>query len=776
MRRLFKVLGSAVLALILLVAGVAITLLRRPDLAINDRSAAWALERFATAFKPRWSRLEARAWSEGMGRQLLSLDTKDLCLSGPQPPWRVCFRRLFVRAEIELGPTGLRLVRVGRLLADVKELEADLSAPRPKAPEGDAARRPGGVPSWLSLIRLGAVRIDSPNNLLRLATGTVSASALAALPEDSPRALELEVLGTWIKPGSAERLSAKGRVLSDLWDGALTFLDADLDLASGRGAKAGVKATIRPEADGRLKLEAKAQARLAPYSLSVDAAGAGDRSGLRGLWSARFRDEKGLLRSAALERCRLEAALGEERPFPPGRGSLSCRYWLEPKPAGARSPRRLKGLFMAAGTVKNGKRLDGRARLTIEPTGDWYRFSGNLSLAAAGRLGKGVAGLRLTHDANAELKVPRFEDLVEYFRSTSFAIPAPLNVLHGPVELRVAGAGDSRSDPQRFDVEGSADLKNQVQRARLKLTGKILARRLWLAERKLEAELDLALDDVALQLPYLELQAPPKLAVDPRIKAEARLPEGGGEKLRLAPAARPAASPFSMALRIRTPAAPVRLSTNLIEDPVPLRFDMKLLQPGGVSGLIAAEPFNVELFRRRAQVERFRVTQSTGSSAGGLDASIRYKTPEAVIRILLVGSTEKPRVQLMSEPPMDRTQILSLLLFGKPPSALGSEEQSSIGATNAALTEQAFGLASLFVFASTPIEFVGYNPETQSYVVRFRLPGGATAELGSDLEERRRLRVRKRLTRSWALETELRRESQTERNAVTTFLEWFRRY
>ncbi len=235
-------------------------------------------------------------------------------------------------------------------------------------------------------------------------------------------------------------------------------------------------------------------------------------------------------------------------------------------------------------------------------------------------------------------------------------------------------------------------------------------------------------------------------------------------------------SPLSFRLHVSTPEKPVRLLTNLIEPPIPLRIDFTTSKPGGPAGTIRVEPLELELFRRKAKIERLEFIQRPGSKAPEIDAAIQRATPEAVIRILIVGSTSKPRVHFMSEPPMDRSQILALLLFGKPPSELDSDQVASVGHTNAALTEQAFGLASLFVFASTPIDYVGYNPESQTYAVRFRLPGGATAELGSKTEESRHVRVRKRLSRRWAVETELRREVSAERNAVATFLEWFQRY
>ncbi|MBI4376267.1 MAG: translocation/assembly module TamB domain-containing protein [Elusimicrobia bacterium] len=157
-----------------------------------------------------------------------------------------------------------------------------------------------------------------------------------------------------------------------------------------------------------------------------------------------------------------------------------------------------------------------------------------------------------------------------------------------------------------------------------------------------------------------------------------------------------------------------------------------------------------------------------------LDGKIVYQTADYRIDILLLGSTGKPRIELASDPPLERQEIIALLLFGREPSELDDDQAATVGNTDAALASQAFGLPMLFLLASTPVEYVGYNPETQSYSARLRLPGGASMELGSDLEESNRLRLRKRLARHWVIETELRGEE--EGNAITTFIEWFNRY
>ena len=145
------------------------------------------------------------------------------------------------------------------------------------------------------------------------------------------------------------------------------------------------------------------------------------------------------------------------------------------------------------------------------------------------------------------------------------------------------------------------------------------------------------------------------------------------------------------------------------------------------------------------------------------------------VNILLLGSTAKPAVSFESDPPMTQNEIVALVLYGKSPNELDSDQKASAGNATAAMTNGAFGLASLYLFASTPVDSVGYDAATQSYQVKFKLPGGATLAVGSNLQESRTLSLRKRLARHWELQTEAARASG-ERGAITTFLQWFERY
>ena len=211
--------------------------------------------------------------------------------------------------------------------------------------------------------------------------------------------------------------------------------------------------------------------------------------------------------------------------------------------------------------------------------------------------------------------------------------------------------------------------------------------------------------------------------------------------------------------------------------PVALDLDVGY-SPVAVGGTIGVRSFDIELFRRTATIDHVNVVLSSGSTVGTIEGLVRYETEDVKISILILGTTERPRIELTSVPPMKRADIIALLIFGKSPDELDPEQTASVSNTETALESRAFGLASLYLFGATPIEHVGYDPGTKTTSVRLRLPGGANLTLGSDFDQSRQLTVRKPLARHWAIQSEMTSQSAQgqQSSSAATFLEWFNRY
>jgi translocation and assembly module TamB len=100
------------------------------------------------------------------------------------------------------------------------------------------------------------------------------------------------------------------------------------------------------------------------------------------------------------------------------------------------------------------------------------------------------------------------------------------------------------------------------------------------------------------------------------------------------------------------------------------------------------------------QGRRFTLTRGRLEFTGdekiepALDIEAEYRVSNYLVTVIVKGTSEKPTLTLASSPQLDQADILSLLLFNKPVSALNTGEQAS-------LQENAIGIVG--GFAATKI-------------------------------------------------------------------------
>jgi translocation and assembly module TamB len=99
------------------------------------------------------------------------------------------------------------------------------------------------------------------------------------------------------------------------------------------------------------------------------------------------------------------------------------------------------------------------------------------------------------------------------------------------------------------------------------------------------------------------------------------------------------------------------------------------------------------------QGRRFTLTRGRVELIGGdkitpmLDVAAEYRVTTYVVNVIITGAAAKPTLTLKSDPQLEQADILSLLLFNKPMSALGKGEQAS-------LQQSAIGLTTSFAAAA----------------------------------------------------------------------------
>ena len=784
-RKLLLVSIASIAALLAALALAVVMLIAKPQWFLTTRTVTVAVKNFGGAWHPRWKTLAFGIRSVSFPEKELRLQAGDLCFRNAAAGVEGCLKNLDVRLNLRLYFFGAKLTKISRLIVSGDHFTLDLTGLKPAAtPEKSAGlptSLPNLIPAALRGLRLELLEVDLPANKIVSAGGSLKGELRLdlGLEGDRPLALNVEVAHS---SGSFTRhYSGEAAVASDLLKGReFTFLDARGQLKA-EGVNAKFQARVDEKGADALVFKLSADARMPGRRIEAGVEGSQKGQDFRLNGSAGVWESSGPVKSVRLKNFTLGARLKKDSTEWETL-KLDSGFELEPQTFGLRGAGRslaktLEGRLAIRARSTPGiierDHFDADVSLTVNPVRFWYEFYGSFNGKVSGRASR-LGALSISHKLDFGLKVDRFEDLVGYLAHTPYSVPAPVNVFGGPLSVSLKGSGDSLKDLQEFEYALVSGLAAGRQALKFEVKGKVSASGLWTPERSFKDETDLLLRDVALQLPRFDLKGMASFVPDSRIKTGAQLDKAelAREEERKRPAER-SAPPVEAVIRVRTE-KPAILYSNLARDPVPVALDFTLKLPkSGMKGTVEIKPFRVEIFRRVASIDHITFIGRAGSPIMGLDGLIVYKAAEAKIFIRLLGTAQKPQVKFESDPPMSQADITAMLLFGKSPGKLDSDQQASAANTQTAVSNSAFGLASLYLLASTPVDYVGYDPVTRTYTVKLRVPGGATLQLGSD-GQNRGVQLRKRIASNLAIQTEL-TNTQTQGNVVTTLLEWYGR-
>ena len=771
------VLGTAHVGLILGcgVIVAALVLFRWPELALTPPVLSRAAKFFGKAYHPTWSAFEPRLTSESWTRKRLTLAARGFCVEDSSGAFDACFDSLDADVTLRLTRRGLRLARVRRLDARGRSARLDWSRAAAASPRRRRRYRSlnSYVPKALKGARIDELDLRLNDVVVESDTDTVAGDLSIAYSTGLAVAAQL----FYDTPAKGENVDLSFTADSDLFTtGHLTRLTAVGTLDGDVGDRARFVATAEQTARRRTAVRARVSARSGARRLAARFSGEITPAHYAGRLTARLEDPALRVDEVAAAPCDVTAPLSSAGAVQ----SVSARCELEARPRSSGSgplPKALRAKADFAVRMRpkplQSDRFEASVRADMAPLTDWYEIRASLQARISGRLGDLPRSLTATHDLEASVKVARFQDLVQYLQGTAYAVPAPFHVLTGPLTATLSSRGDPRSADQEVVYRAEAALTSGRQKVNARADGRLLAKDALGPDRRLEDRTDVVLEDVALELPYLKMGKIPPVSTDSRIHTgEESRPAAAPPAVSTAPARRAGALEYTVTMKT---AKPVILYTNLNPQPVPVSLDLTA-RPGGLGGTINVDPFVATLFKRQGRVDHVTLTAKPGSRSMKLDGLVKFHESSADVDLLLLGSTDKPRVLFESEPPMDQQQIIALLLFGKPPDDLDPDQSTTVSNSQSAMATGAFGLASLYLFASTPVQYVGYDPGTQTYAMRLSLHGGASLEVGSASDQSKHLTLRKRLARHWVIETELQRDQEQQRNAVSTFLEWFQRY
>lgn len=394
------------------------------------------------------------------------------------------------------------------------------------------------------------------------------------------------------------------------------------------------------------------------------------------------------------------------------------------------------------------------------------QLKGHIESSAAG-------GTKYSVKGRGDLIVPLFLQIDEMLRRTPYAIPAPFNTLDGAIGAQVNV--DFTQDGGAIDYQAATRLDSDSQALHLDVNGKTTLAKSATGGLDPSTDVTLSILKLSLSAPRFDLRAPPAFKPDGRFvplnekAVQARLTE----KIK------PSANKFKLHVKTATPQA-IRIATNLTKSSIPISMDVSYddhaLSKSPITGWVEVGQTPIELFKRSATVQSIRVDfLETGDNR--LNGNIGINYGDYAMTILLLGEVADPQVRFISDPPLDDDQIVSVLLFGRPQHELGDEDKSSVANTKTAMADAVLGLGSLYLLASTPVESVGYDPDTGRVIARVGLGGGASVELGAGNQDSGSgVGFRKRLSKDFLFRSDVETLGSTGQRTVSALIEWVKRF
>jgi hypothetical protein len=403
--------------------------------------------------------------------------------------------------------------------------------------------------------------------------------------------------------------------------------------------------------------------------------------------------------------------------------------------------------------------LDGSLLLAVNLEEDWqsWHMDPNLNLA---------------------VKVPHWQKWVKQLRGSALPIPPPFHVLDGPATINVQGnpVEMSQTDHWRIPLRLNTKLKNDQHQLILEALAEVLIPRHIKKVEEIELNAILEIKQWDIPLPPLDpLHGIPNVSHDPRFMSrEKALSDSASEISQLAKET-PFQLPFKTHLEIKTTnPKSLRLFYQYVDPFVPIGIRIQANEKLKPHGHVVISPFALSYLRRTAHVESLELELPRNPlNPINIQGQVRVDVDIYKIYFKMKGTLEHPGLDVWSVPSLSRQDIFSLLLYNRLRSDLSDEEATNVGGTENAFADQAIGLFSLWALASTPIQSVSYNPDTQTYNARVQLGEGTTMAVGGDFEQVQTLELKRRLTGNLFLTT-LFRPGEVSEGRV--FIEWQKRF
>lgn len=345
-------------------------------------------------------------------------------------------------------------------------------------------------------------------------------------------------------------------------------------------------------------------------------------------------------------------------------------------------------------------------------------------------------------------------------------LPAPLNVMEGTLKIGVETEKYVEKDSVLFKIRTELDMKSAKQNLKLAVKSEVP----YLLKDKTigPVTLGLELKKVKVLLPTLaKNRLPPQLIPDSRFKnstvvlRENKNQQNLPKKMKQSPVKK--GVEVDMKLQALGENA-LHINTNLLDQTLRLNFDLEISNGEVQKGWVQTLPLTTTIFKRKIVIPSLRIIFNAPLEPE-IIATIVFHLPEYTITLQLEGPTSKPRQAFSSQPPLPVDDIYAVLLFGRPLSGLDADDKTAAQKSNQLISQGVLSLAVLYYFAGSPIESIGYDPESNEVSAQIGLGSKNSLRVEGSGSGLNSAGVRRALGKGWYIDSSV--QKTTNKNGTS---------
>jgi hypothetical protein len=333
-------------------------------------------------------------------------------------------------------------------------------------------------------------------------------------------------------------------------------------------------------------------------------------------------------------------------------------------------------------------------------------------------------------------------------------LPAPLTTLKGAIKSKIEVLESPFEKKLDFRLANLIDLAGKDQ------TFKVLVQAVstfdLIGMSPEEVVLTIDFQNVAVKLPKLSKKSPP-----PQLMPDNRIKYSQKQKRKKRSTTKKA---ISYDLNLVAHKKELKIETNLLDEILRLKFNIHLNESGVRQGFIQVLPLKTKIFKRPIQLQGAKLVFKNEESSL-IEAELVFPLPEYKIFLDVEGPISEPKYAFRSEPPLPLPDIYGVLLFGRPMAELNPDDRNSANRTQRVLSQGLLSLSVLYFLAGSPVEYVGYDPDSQQATAQIGLDSKSSLRVGGTGEGVNSTAIRRSLGKGWYLDTSVQNNRRSSNNS-----------